>query len=158
LASAATVNRAQVAALVGIRLEALIRAAPKRVTGVATDVPGHWAAEWILPVTQAGVMDVFPNHTFQPGAQVRRGDLAQIVSQLLRLAAGARPAELTKWKSARPAFADLPRTHLQYPAAALAVAAGAMTAGPGDRFAATRPATGQDLTAAIDRIEKIAGR
>jgi len=28
-----------------------------------------------MSVTRAGVMDAFPNHTFQPAATLRRGDL-----------------------------------------------------------------------------------
>jgi len=103
-------------------------------------------------------MDVFANHTFQPGATVSRGDLAQVVSQLLRVASSDRAADLTKWRAARPKFADLPGTHLSYPAAALAVTSGAMTVQAGDRFAATRPATGRDVATAMTRIEQIAGR
>ena len=85
--TAPTVTRAEVAALIGTRLGRLIEAAPKRVAAVATDVRTHWAAPWILPVTQAGVMEIQPNHTFQPAALVRRDNLAQIVGQLLALAA-----------------------------------------------------------------------
>jgi tetratricopeptide (TPR) repeat protein len=156
--TAPTVTRAEVAALIGTRLERLITKAPKRVFAVATDVRTHWAAPWILPVTQAGVMEISPNHTFQPAALVRRDHLAQIVGELLALAATSRPAEFEKWKAARPKFADIGVSHAFYRAAALAVSAGAMTAHSGERFAPTRPATGQEVMAALTRIEQIAGR
>ena len=55
-------------------------------------------------------------------------------------------------------FVDLPASNVYYPAAALAVSAGAMHAQDGDRFATTRPATGADVLAAIARLEQIAGR
>ena len=158
LPTAATVTRGQLAAFIGVRLDELVTAAPKRPATVATDIRNHWAASWIVAVTQAGFMDVFANHTFQPGATVSRGDLAQVVSQLLRVASSDRAADLTKWRAARPKFADLPGTHLSYPAAALAVTSGAMTVQAGDRFAATRPATGRDVATAMTRIEQIAGR
>lgn len=156
--TAPTVTRAEVAALIGIRLDRLIETAPRRVAAVATDVRTHWAAPWILPVTQAGVMEIQPNHTFQPAALVRRDNLAQIVGQLLALAAANRPAELTKWRAARPKFSDLGAGHVFYNAAALAVSSGAMTALSGDRFEPTRPATGPEVMAAIARIEQLAGR
>jgi tetratricopeptide (TPR) repeat protein len=156
--TSATVTRAEVAALIGIRLEKLIETAPKRAAAVATDVRTHWAAPWILPVTQAGVMEIAPNHTFQPAALVRRDNLAQIVGQLLTLAAAGRPTELTKWRAARPKFADIGAGHVFYTAAALAVSSGAMTSLPGDRFEPTRAATGPEVMAAIARIEQIAGR
>ena len=57
---------------------------------VLTDIRGNWAAPWIQAVTRAGVIEAFPNHTFQPNATVRRGDLAQAVSRVLALI-GARP-------------------------------------------------------------------
>ena len=158
LPAAPSVTRAQLAAFIGIRLEELITAAPKRVAAVATDIRNHWANEWILSVTQAGVMDIFANHTFQPESLVRRSDLAQIVGQLLRLALGAKSPELARWRAERPKFADLPTTHLSYGAAALAVAANAMSAQTGDRFAATRPATGRDVVTAIARIDQLATR
>ncbi len=156
--TAPTVTRAELAALIGTRLGRLIEAAPKRVAAVATDVRTHWAAPWILPVTQAGVMEIQPNHTFQPAALVRRDHLAQVVGQLLGLAGGSRAAEVAKWRAARPKFADLSTSHVFYSAAALAVSAGAMTPHAGARFDPTRPATGPEVTAAIARIEQIVGR
>jgi tetratricopeptide (TPR) repeat protein len=157
LATAESVTRAQAAAYIGIHLEAPLARAPRRVAAVATDVRNHWASPWILTVTQTGVMDVFPNHTFQPSGAVRRGDLARIVLQLAQLAPRSQQAEVARWRSARPRFADLPAGNLFYPAAAFAVAAGAM--GPeADRFEHTRPATGQEFAAAIARVAQITGR
>jgi tetratricopeptide (TPR) repeat protein len=155
--TAATVTRAQVAAYVGIRLERLITRAPARVTEVATDVRNHWASPWILPVTRAGIMEIQPNHMFDPAAQVRRGDLARIVSQLLAIIP-QRQMDLVRWRQAKPRFADVPPTHVFYAAAALAVSAGAMNPDAGSRFDPTRPASGPDLVAAIARVEEIAGR
>ena len=156
--TAPTVTRAELAALIGTRLGRLIETAPKRVAAVATDVRTHWAAPWILPVTQAGVMEIQPNHTFQPAALVRRDHLAQVVGQLLGLAGASRAAEVAKWRAARPKFADLSTSHVFYSAAALAVSAGAMAPHAGARFDPTRPATGPEVTAAIARIEQIVGR
>jgi tetratricopeptide (TPR) repeat protein len=154
--TAPTVTRAQVAAFIGIRLEDVLERAPRSAAAVATDVQGHWAAPWILPVTQAGIMDIFPNHTFEPADTVRRGDLAQIVERLLALNP-MRRMDLLRWRQLRPEFADLPASNLFYPAAALAVSAEAMSLRAGNRFEATEPASGQDLVDAIERIEQILG-
>ena len=45
-----------------------------------------------MSVTRAGVMEVYANHTFQPAAIVRRGDLAQAASRVLALIADEKPA------------------------------------------------------------------
>jgi tetratricopeptide (TPR) repeat protein len=154
LPTAPTVTRGTLAALIGTRLEPVIAGAPVRATTVATDVGGHWAAAWIVRVTQAGVMEISPNHTFQPAATVRRGDLARVVAQLVGLAAANR-SELGRWRAARPRFTDLPPSNLFYASAAIAVASGAMAAG-GDRFEPLRPATGAEVIAAIARVEQLA--
>ncbi|MEO7190612.1 MAG: tetratricopeptide repeat protein [Vicinamibacterales bacterium] len=158
IGSASTITRADAAAYIGINLKTLIDRAPKRATDVATDALHHWAAPWILPVTRAGIMTIYPNHTFQPAATVRRADLAAIVAQLLRVATTANPAELTRWQAGRPRFADLPATNTLYRPAALAVAAGAMSADADNRFSPTGSATGADLASAIHRIALLTGR
>ncbi|MFI5177297.1 MAG: tetratricopeptide repeat protein [Vicinamibacterales bacterium] len=158
MGTAPSVTRAQLAALIGIRLEAVLDKAKPRVSAVATDVRGHWAEPWILPVTQTGVMDVFENHTFQPAGIVRRSDLAHAVSQVLSLINTERQTDLAKWKAARPAFPDLPASNVYYASAALAVASGAMSAQDGDRFAPRDAATGATVVAAIARLQQIAGR
>jgi Tfp pilus assembly protein PilF len=156
VASSATVTRGQLAALIGTRLESVIAKAPRRAPEVATDTRGHWAGPQILAVTQADVMDVFPNHTFQPGGVVRRADVAAAVAALAALV--AKPDQLTRWQAARPAFADVPAANLFYRPAALAFACGAMTADAAGRFEPTRAATGAEVLAAIARIEQLIGK
>jgi len=154
--SSQSVTRGQLAALIGMRLESALARAPRRVTVVLTDVRSHWAAAWILPVTRAGLMDPMPNHTFQPGTVVRRSDLAQIVWRAIQVL-GARPADVARWRAARPSLADVPRTHLASAAIASAVASGAMSATEDGRFQPGRPVTGAEAIAALARLEQIVG-
>lgn len=158
VSGATSITRAQLAALIGTRLDRLLADAPKKGPQVATDIRGHWAAEWVVPVMQAGVMEVFANSTFQPSGVVRRVDLARAVSELVALAMRARPAELGAWRAARPAFADLASGNAFYAPAALAVTAGAMASDPSGRFEPTRSATGADVLAALARVQQLAVR
>ena len=52
-----------------VHLEDLLRRARAGNAVVITDARDSWASPWIQAVTRAGVMDVFPNHTFQPTAR-----------------------------------------------------------------------------------------
>lgn len=158
VSSASSVTRAQLAALIGTRLDRLVAAAPAKGPQVATDIRGHWAAPWIARVTQAGMMEVFANHTFQPAGLVRRVDLAQAVSALVGLAMGARADELGVWRASRPSFADVAPGNAFYAPSALAVSAGAMAADATGRFEPTRPATGAEVLAALARIQQLAIR
>lgn len=153
---AATVTRAQVAAVIGIDLEPLVARAPRKAAAVMTDVRAHWAARWILPVTQAGIMDVFPNHTFQPNTPVRRSDLAQVTSQLINITAAGRPEEVARWRAARPRLEDVSADHASYRAIALALSAGVMTLDSAGRFWPARAASGADVAAAVARVKQLA--
>jgi len=150
-----TVTRAQLAALLGTRLGDLLRRAAVTPV-VVTDGRSNWAAPWIQSVTRAGVMEPFPNHTFQPNTIVSRGDLAQAVSRVLALIGAEKPRLAAKWREPRPKFADIGSAHPMYPVAARAVSSGVMAALDGETFRLTRPATGAEARDAVSKLEALA--
>ncbi len=152
---APAINRGQLAALIGVELDDLIKRAPGP-TAVLTDVRTHWAAPWIISVNRAGVMDAYANHTFQPDGRVNRGDLAVSVSRLLNLIAVDNPKLAARWRNARRKFGDLSPGHLSYPAASVAVEAGVMSVGENGNFELTRPVTGAEAIAAVKKLRELA--
>jgi hypothetical protein len=152
IATAPQLTRADLAALIGVRLAPLLASAPTQQVVVLTDARSHWAARWIMAVVKAGVMEPFPNHTFQPRAVVRRLDMAQVLSRVLRLVAAARPDLERQWAAASPRIGDLPPTHMGYPAAATVVASGVMTLSDG-LFRPSRVVTGAEAVEAVGRVE-----
>ncbi len=152
--SVETVTRADVAALIGIRLAPLLsQARPRQV--VITDVRSHWAQQWILAAARAGVMDAQANYTFQPALRVRRGELAQTVARVLGLIAARNPAAAKAWQGVRPKIVDVGPGHLNYPAVSQAVASGVMPLEAG-AFQILRPVTGPEAVAIISRLEALA--
>ena len=152
LPSTAQITRGDLAALIGIRLEDILRQAP-RTTEVITDTAGSWAAPWIAEVAAAAVMPPFDNHTFQPRAPIRRVDLAEAVNALLRIVGRTRPAVQARIAS-RPTIPDVSTSHLNYPAIAAAVSAGVLPL-DGGRFETERPVSGADAIAALDRLRAL---
>ena len=152
----AQITRADLAALIGIRLGSLL---PARRTDAAliTDVRNNWAATWIMAVARAGVMEPFANHAFQPRTAVRRSDLAQAAARLLARVAALNPARAKGWESARLKFSDLAPSHLAYPAASVAVASGVMTVAADNTFQPSKVVTGAEAIEAIAKIEALAG-
>jgi hypothetical protein len=108
-------------------------------------------------VARTGVIEAYENHTFQPGALVRRGDLARTVSRLLELARRRDPAIGRAWSVDQIRFADLGPGNLYYRFAALAVASGAMTALEGGSFHAGRVVSGAEAVETLARLERILG-
>jgi hypothetical protein len=153
IGAATQVTRGDLAALLGNRLERLLASAPQKQV-VVTDAAGHWANAWITLVARTGVMDPFENHTFQPRLVIRRGDLATAVRRVVTMAATTNPA-LRARVSAQPTIADMPTTHLVYPAAAVSVASGVMPLVEGDRFEVNREVTGAEAVSAVDRLRAL---
>jgi tetratricopeptide (TPR) repeat protein len=151
------ITRADLAALIGIRLAPLLQNTRRGDAALITDVRNHWAATWIMSVARAGVMEPFANHAFQPRTVVRRTDLAQATARLLARVAVQRPSRTNSWDTARLKFADLSPSHLAYPAASMAVAAGVMTPGAGSTFQPSKTVTGAEAIDAITKLEGLAG-
>lgn len=144
------ISRGDLAALLGVRLEDVLRDVPVREM-VVTDAQGHWAATWIDQVSRQGVMDPFPNHTFQPGALITRGDLAGAVSRVVAVA-GTHHPEVEAFIAARPAIADMAPAHLRYPAASVAVASGVMPLLEDRRFQVAAPVSGSEAIDVVARL------
>jgi tetratricopeptide (TPR) repeat protein len=147
-------TRGDLAALIGVRLEGLVRRAPTRQV-VVTDTQRHWAAQWITETASAGIIEPFENHTFQPRTYVRRGDLATVVSRLVALIAESNPS-VKERLSQRPAIGDVPPRHLQYDAVTSVVATGVMPLVEGDRFLLSRQVSGEEAVEVIDRVRVLA--
>jgi hypothetical protein len=152
--SAPQITRGGLAAIIGVRLDSIVRAAPAGQV-VVTDVRGHWAAPWIMQVAGAGIMPPFENHTFQPNAAVRRGDLAVVVSRLLTLLA-SRDAALRARLSQRQTIADMNQRHVQYAAASAVVASGVMPLLDGNRFQVGRAVSGSEAVDVLDKVRVLA--
>jgi tetratricopeptide (TPR) repeat protein len=154
LPDAPSITRGDLAAVIGIRLEELLATAPGQVE-VLTDTRNHWAARWIMAVTRAGVMDAFDNHTFMPRNTVRRADLAQAVSRVLKLIAVREPALLKEWQGRQAKMTDVGVSNLNYADASLAVSSGVLSLADGDLFQLTRAVSGAEATDAVTKLERL---
>jgi hypothetical protein len=101
-------------------------------------------------------MEVYSNHTFQPSAAMNRGEFAAVVTRVLNLLAARTPQAARAWSDARLAFADVRPGHTLYVPASRAVASGVMQPLEGQTFGISRPMSGADAVAAVDRLARLA--
>jgi tetratricopeptide (TPR) repeat protein len=149
-------TRGDLAALLAMRVPALLDA--RRPAVVITDARRHWAQASILDVVRAGAMDVYPNHTFQPGGVVTRGDLATTVSRLLLALAARAPAAAQAWQQARLTFDDVRPGNALYPSISRSVAAGVLEPVDGSTFGMRRAVTGSEGVEAVERLAALIER
>lgn len=148
------ISRGEFAAVIGIRLEAVVASVKPR-QAIITDIRRHWAQQWITAVVRAGIMDPLANYEFQPGQRIRRGDVAEIVARLLGLIATRKPEAASKWTGVRVQVTDVPSGHLSYPAVSVAVAAGVMPLVNGG-FGVLQSVSGADAFEIVGRLEALA--
>jgi tetratricopeptide (TPR) repeat protein len=151
------ITRADLAALIGIRLSAMLTGGRRSDAALITDVRNHWAATWIMAVARAGVMEPFSNHAFQPRTVVRRADLAQAIAHLLERIAPQNPPRAKAWDAARLKFSDLSPSHLAYPAASVAVASGVLKTAGDNAFQPSKAVTGAEAIDALAKVQALAG-
>ena len=147
------ITRAELASIIGVNLGQLLSSSEQNVTVLTTDTRTHWAYQWILLVVEAGVMEVFSNHTFQPESLVDRGGLAQVVSRVLTLIVRRDPSSGASWQTVRRQFTDVDQQHLLHEAASVAVAAEILPILEGNRFGLSDSVSGREALAAVDQLE-----
>lgn len=141
-------TREQLAALLYVDLREAFEASTASENVVATDVSDSWASEYIFRTARAGVLEVFPNHTFRPNGFVNRLDLATALSRALENLAPDVYGNARGF-SASQEFADLSRENPGYGAASLAVSFGLMAPGEGGVFDPWRIVSGAEAASAV---------
>jgi tetratricopeptide (TPR) repeat protein len=148
IATAPAITRADLAALVAVKVTALARV-PAGEPQVAVDISGSWARSHVIQALSYDIMTVYPNHTFQPASTARRGDLARAVQRVL---------DLLKWPAGPgPSPTDMSRSNVYYYPATRVVGAGLMDLTPAGGFEAWRPVSGPEAVAVIEGVVRLVG-
>jgi tetratricopeptide (TPR) repeat protein len=143
------ITRADLAALINVKVTALARVSqsdPK----VAVDISGSWAKDHILKTLALDIIDVYPNHTFQPAAMIRRGDLARAVARVLDLLSIPKPQPAAR-------ITDMTPSHLYYAAAMRVVGAGLMDLSPEGAFEPGQRVSGQEAAVVVEALSRLLG-
>ena len=145
---AETITRADLAALMMVKVRRLAQA-PLGPGRVAIDISGSWARDHIIRALALDLVTVYPNHTFQPGGIVRRGDLARAVARALDV--------LRHPTGPAPRLSDMSSNSGAYYAASRAVGAGLMDLTANGAFEAWRPVSGREATDVVEGLVRLVG-
>jgi len=53
-------------------------------TSVFIDITGHWAAQSIAAVKEAGIMEGYPDETFRPNGLLLRGEAVRVLNAIFK--------------------------------------------------------------------------
>jgi tetratricopeptide (TPR) repeat protein len=113
---------------------------------IVTDIQDSWARPEIQTVVGVGLIDLRPNHTFEPEAPIQRGELAVAAARLIRLL-GVSPV------STSPISApDLAPTNAQYLEVGLVLGLGVMTLQDSGSFNVSGDISGQEAVLIGERL------
>lgn len=76
------VSKEEMAALIGIRFKNILKETPGKPP-IIIDISTSWASNFILKTASLGIIDVYPNHTFQPKKIITRAEMAEILLSLI---------------------------------------------------------------------------
>ncbi|HEY8530653.1 MAG TPA: S-layer homology domain-containing protein [Limnochorda sp.] len=121
------------------------------------DMKGHWARDAVAKLTQAGIIEGYPDGTFKPHETITRAEMTAMVQRAVASAHGLADELPEGWK---PTFSDLSADHWAFAAAELAHQEGILPPYVRDGFepeeAATRAETAYMVSRSL-RLEVLEG-
>jgi hypothetical protein len=82
IAYSEAVTKEQIAALLGVKFKGIVdevSTSPPIIIDIATS----WASKFILQMTSLGILDIYPDHSFQPKKIVTRAEMAEILVRFI---------------------------------------------------------------------------
>ena len=143
--------------LIGLDLEEKIKASPELVSAYRvqpiSDIAGHPAKSYIVKVTAYGLMEVFPDHTFQPDEVVTRGELAATIDRIFK--AFSKPLTMVPTPTHETSFKDVLPENIYYQAVVSVSQAGIMNGASDSEFGLDKPVSGSEAMGIIAKVKEM---
>ena len=144
-------SKEELASLLAIKLKDIIDAPPLSPP-IIIDISTSWASKYIIQITSLGLMDINPNHTFQPKRAVTRAEMAEI---LYRLTEGLKEKGINfiqQIPTSQIEITDVSRDNFYYQPILTMISYDIMTLASNTTFNPDIPVTGQEAIKFLDII------
>jgi len=149
------VTKEAVAALIGAKFDD-VRSGTAARTAVIVDISTSWARTFIVKVASFGLMEVYPNHTFQPRKTLTRAEMAETVAHLVDfLKKKGRPI-VAQIPEERIRISDVPPEHAYARPIIQAVSYQLMDLFPDRTFRPEQPVPGTEAVRILDLLAGLA--
>lgn len=82
IALSESATKEEISALIGIKFKDSLDDTAQK-TPIIIDISTSWASKYIIKMASLEILDVYPNHTFQPQKIVTRAEMAEILNRLI---------------------------------------------------------------------------
>ena len=148
--SASSLKREQLAAVI-VRYFPQVAEFPQ-IPQIVTDVQDSWARPEIQLTVGTGLIDPFPNHTFQPSGLINRGLFALSISRLIRLL-GVSPADAPPIPAS-----DVASSSAIYRDIQLVLSVGLMGLEDSGSFNVSGEVSGEEAVRTVERLLRLSHR
>jgi tetratricopeptide (TPR) repeat protein len=144
------ITRSQFAAYLVIQLEALQKYGGGNQQ-IIVDIIHHWAQNYIQKVVNLGIMDVFPNRTFQPDQPITKLELAKAASRIMEIIELSGHGKFPADPSLN--IPDVPAGHMNYRLVAKPVSARVISLDADGRFHPSRRVSGTEAISVVNQLK-----
>lgn len=137
------VSKEDVAAILSVKFNPHLEETGKNPP-IIIDISTSWATEFILQTTALGLLDIYPNHTFQPDKIVTRAQMAEILFRLVRYLRQRGYNFVQQMPPQSIEIADVSSDNFYYHPIVMMVSYDFMNLAGGRRFHPDRPVTGSE--------------
>jgi len=107
------ISKEEVAALLAVKFKGEVgktRSKPPIIIDISTS----WASKFIIEMTSLGIMDVYPDHSFQPQKIVTRAEMAETILRLINLLKAKGYRLIQQFSPERIQISDVPPDNYYY--------------------------------------------
>lgn len=151
ISTVAEVTKEQMAALLGVNLKDHLVPPPGNPP-IIIDISTSWASRFILKIAALGILDVYPNHTFQPTKVIHRGEMAEILFRVVDRLQRSGHRFIQHLPPDRIQIADVTPEHFYYRPIIMMISYDIMSLSQGRMFHPDRPVSGREAIQLIDII------
>ena len=153
IAQTSEITRAQLAALIFTNLKFLTKYSSSGSV-IVVDAFDHWATNYIRKAVELGMIEVFPNRTFQPSRWITKIELTRAAARILQILEGNEGKKIqSPEENADMIISDVPHSNIYHSMVMKTIAAGVVSLDVDGKFHMNRPVSGAEALSMINRLQ-----
>lgn len=149
--STGQITRGQLAALIMVNLEFLSKYKSLN-SSIIVDTFDYWGKNFVQKTVDLGIMDIYPNRTFQPNIPISKLELAKAASRLLEILETNEGVQVQKMEIEIP---DVSKRNVYYRMLEQALSAELLSLDTDGNFHPARNVSGAEAISMVNRVQAI---